>query len=165
MGRRGPPPTPTAVLTLRGSTLVTQKRLAREMKAAAGAPRCPDWLDADSKAAWKRLVPQLVGMGVLMRVDQNALARYCRLWSRWRKMEVFIDKHGEAYPLKDEQGKVRCLQQFPQVAIANKLAQQLTRLEQEFGMTPSARTRIQVMPQPAGTEAPAGGKARFFDSA
>jgi len=29
-------------------------------------------------------------------------------------------------------------------AIANKLAIQLTRLEQEFGMTPSARTRIHV---------------------
>ena len=55
------------------------------------------------------------------------------------------------YPHKDESGKVKCFQQWPQVAIANKLAIQLTRLEQEFGMTPSARTRIQVhvpAPQP-----------------
>lgn len=46
-------------------------------------------------------------------------------------------------------------QQWPQVAIANKLAQQLTRLEQEFGMTPSARSRIQVSnPEPARPSPP-----------
>jgi phage terminase small subunit len=32
---------------------------------------------------------------------------------------------------------------WPQVAIAKSLAQQLTRLAQEFGMTPSARARLQ----------------------
>jgi phage terminase small subunit len=38
----------------------------------------------------------------------------------------------------------------PAVSIAAKLAQHLTRLEQEFGMPPSARTRIQVtQPDPA----------------
>lgn len=42
----------------------------------------------------------------------------------------------------------QCVQQFPQLAIANKLAQQLTRLEQDFGMTPSARTQVQVTPPP-----------------
>lgn len=48
-----------------------------------------------------------------------------------------------------------CVQQWPQVAIANKLAQQLSRLEAEFGMTPSARSRIQVEQrtlQPSGLE-------------
>jgi phage terminase small subunit len=36
---------------------------------------------------------------------------------------------------------------FPQVATANKLGMLLTKLEQEFGMTPSARTRIEVPTQ------------------
>lgn len=36
--------------------------------------------------------------------------------------------------------------QFPQVSIAMKLARQLTRPGQEFGMTPSARTRIKTTP-------------------
>src|SRR4029450_12689383 len=67
---------------------------------------------------------------------------YCRLWSRWRTAETFLQKHGEIYPLKVDRCKVKCFQAYPQVATANKLAQQLTRLEQEFGMTPSARVRI-----------------------
>ena len=146
MGRRGPPPTPTAILKLRGSPLATKRRNLHEPKGPPGKPRCPDWLDADAKVAWRHLIPKLEMMGVLTQIDGNALARYCRLWSRWRTAEAFINKHGEMYPLKDDRGKVKCFQSFPQVSTANKLAQQLTRLEQEFGMTPSARTRIQVTP-------------------
>lgn len=162
MGRRGPAPTPTAVLKLRGSTLVTKRRERSEAKGPSGKPCCPQWLDTDAKAMWRQLVPQLQTMGVLTRVDSNALARYCRLWSRWRKAEDFIDRHGEMYTLRDEAGKPRYVQQFPQVSIAAKLAQQLTRLEQEFGMTPSARARMQCAPRDA-QEAPHG-KARFFDA-
>ena len=103
----------------------------------------------------------LEGMGVLTKADGNALARYCRIWSRWRKAEDFIDEHGLVYPLKDDDGNVKCVQQWPQVSIANKLAQQLTRLEGEFGLTPSARARLQLAP--AGTELPDHDKARFFN--
>lgn len=144
MGRRGPRPLPTEELKARNSPLATKKRRAREAKGPEGAPTCPSWLDADAKRAWKQLVPMLDSMRVLTKIDGNALARYCRTWSRWRKAEAFIDEHGEMYPLKDESGRVKYMQQWPQVAISHKLALQLTRLEQEFGMTPSARSRIQV---------------------
>jgi len=161
MGRRGPAPTPTATLKLRGSTLVTKRREISEARGPAGRPDQPDWLDDDAKAMWDQLIPQLEGMGILSRIDGNALARYCRLWSRWRKAEAFIDQRGEMYPLKDDGGQVKCFQQWPQVSIAGKLAQQLTRLEQEFGMTPSARSRIQVARQ---MEEQASGKSRFFQA-
>ena len=144
MGRRGPAPTPTAVLKLRGSTLVSKRRLAQEARGPAGTPDLPEWLDEEARKMWGQLLPILEVMGVLTRIDGNALARYCRLWSRWRKAEAYLEQRGEMYPLKDDQGRVKCVQAWPQVAIAARLAQQLTRLEQEFGMTPSARSRIQV---------------------
>ena len=59
-----------------------------------------------------------------------------------------MQKHGDIYPVKDESGRTKCLIQLPQVAIANRLAAQLTRLEQKFGMTPSAATRISVSVAP-----------------
>ncbi len=160
MGKRGPKPTPTAVLKLRGSTLVSKRRQAMEVKGPEGTPERPDWLDDEAKAAWDELVPNLEGIRVLTLADRNALARYCRLWSRWRKAEAFIDEKGEMFPLRAEDGKVKCFMQWPQVAIAHKLAQQLTRLEQEFGLTPSARARIQCTPGNLGSTANA--KSRYF---
>ena len=48
------------------------------------------------------------------------------------------------FPIKAEDGSIKYLQQFPQVGIANNLAAQLNRLEAEFGLTPSSRSRIRV---------------------
>src|SRR5438552_1152817 len=104
MGRRGPRPTPTEILKLRGSTLVTERRVKSEAKGPPGKPTCPSWLDANAKGAWRQLVPMLEEMGVLTRIDGNALTRYCRMWSRWRKAEEFLESKGEVYPIKDEQG-------------------------------------------------------------
>lgn len=143
MGRRGPAPEPTPLKLLKGNP-GRRPINDREPQPKRRRPRCPHWLDADAKATWKQLVPELEQMGVLTRIDGNALARYCVLWCRWKRAEQFIAKHGEAYPIKDEKGNLKYLHQFPQVGVANKLAVQLTRLEQEFGMTPSARTRIRV---------------------
>jgi P27 family predicted phage terminase small subunit len=136
---------PTAVLKLRGTA--RKDRTRHEPEPPDGMPRCPAWLDRQAKSAWKQLVPQLKQMRVLSRIDRNALVRYCQFWSRWKKAEEFLQKHGDVYPLKDEFGKLKCLQQFPQVAISHKLGAALGRLEQEFGLTPSARSRIQVLPQ------------------
>ena len=161
MGNRGPAPTPTPILKLTGSNRVTRKREAAEVRGPEGVPDPPGWMDADARTVWNELVPMLDQMGVLTRIDGHALARYCRVWVRWRKAEEFIDQHGEMYPLKNDSGETKCFQQWPQVAIAHKQALLLTRLEAEFGMTPSARSRIQLAPK---TGENARGKARFFEA-
>lgn len=144
MGKRGPAPTPTAMLELRGSWRA--RRNPREPRPDPAAPPCPDWLDEQAREMWTRTAPLLSAAGILTMADANVLARYCRLWSRWRRAEDFIEQYGNTYPIKDDSGAVRYLAQFPEVGIAGKLAQQLTRLEQELGLTPSARSRVSVAP-------------------
>ena len=140
MGRRGPRPLTKQLLQAHGSWRANLIRNGPE--APQGRPACPAWLDRDAKAAWRYTVYWLDVMKVLSKVDRNSLTRYCQAYSRWKKAELFLQKHGEMYPLKDDKGQVRCFMPWPQVAIAHKLGQTLTRLEQEFGLTPSARTRI-----------------------
>jgi P27 family predicted phage terminase small subunit len=128
-------------------------REGTEPRPEAGRPALPDWLDDVAKQCWEQLLPQLEQMGVLTRIDGNAIARYCQGWSDWRKCIAFIGKNGMFYALKDDSGAVKCLQQYPHVGIRNKLAVELSRLEQEFGLTPSARTRIEVkLPDGPGDE-------------
>ncbi len=143
MGRRGPPPTPTRIKMLRGNPGKRPLNY-REPQPEKNAPRRPVWLSADAKRAWKRLVPQLKRMRLLTAADGDALVAYCQTWSRWKRAEEFLEKHGDVYPIRDEVGRVRCMQQFPQVAISRNLAQLLKAYQQEFGLTPSARTRIEV---------------------
>lgn len=166
MGRRGPPPTPDAILKLRGSRSALSKRRRRGPGATgpAGTPRCPEWLDNDAKVIWRRVVPQLRQMNVLALIDSSALGRYCRLSSRWQRAEKFLEQHGTSYAVKDSDGKVKYLAQFPEVSIASNLAQQLTRLEQEFGMTPSARTRVHPGAPTRDPES-ADKAAKFFSGA
>lgn len=147
MGRRGPAPVPTGVLRLRGT--LRSDRIYDEPKVAGGIPKCPSWLSAEAKSAWKQLAPDLVASGLLTRLDRNALSRYCTLWARWRDAEAFIEKHGSVYTLKDSTGGARCAMQFPQVAIAHRLSLALTKLEAEFGMTSSGRSRLHVQTPPA----------------
>ena len=85
-------------------------------------------------------------MRILTRVDRDALAAYCQCYARWKEAELFLDKHGAVFPIRDEKGGVRCMLPFPQVAISRSSLQMLQRYQQEFGMTPSARTRVHEIP-------------------
>lgn len=164
MGRRGPKPVPTRILKLRGS------RAADDRK---GEPEPPEGMPdhrnltggKDTLAVWKQVTANLAHMGLLAKTDRLPLERYCRMVVRWRRAERFIEKHGESYPIMntDKEGKqsVKCWAQYPQVGIANKLALMLTKMEAEFGFTPSSRSRIVV---PEKQESEKSGKSRFFAS-
>ena len=146
MGQRGPRPTPTEMLRLRGSPRAI--RDTAEPKPPKERPPRPEWLSDEAAAAWDQLIPRLEEMEVLSVVDGHALARYCELWVEWQTALAFVRKHGSTYPIKDGNGKVKSLGQFPQVASVHKLSLALSRLEAEFGLTPSARSRISVPMQP-----------------
>ncbi|NOT01786.1 MAG: phage terminase small subunit P27 family [Phycisphaerales bacterium] len=142
MGRRGPAPTPTNILRARDSWLA--KTRDGEPHPPPGRPPCPAWLNEDAKKMWRVLVRQLDSMNVLTRFDGNSLGRYCALWARWVKMQQFLDQNGSVYPTKNDRGVVTGFRRFPQTIVEARLADQLLRMEQEFGLTPSARTRIRV---------------------
>ena len=150
MGRRGPRPEPYELLDAKGSWRAEKnKRRARPEK---GAPACPAWLCPEAKSAWRSMVPLLTAAGLIAKVDRNLLTKYCQIWARWRQAELFIQKYGSSYPIKDEAGRVKCFAQFPEVGIAHKLAGLLLRMEQELGMTPSARSTIEVTGAPMTPE-------------
>ncbi len=145
MGQRGPAPTPSSTLRLRGTA--RSDRIYNEPVPPKDPPEPPDWLDEAGREVWDQLAPNLRASGLLTVLDVNTLARYCHTWVRWRAAEDFIAMRGPVYPIMDGSGELKYVQQFPQVSIAHKLAALLTRMEAEFGMTPSARSRIHMDPR------------------
>jgi len=143
MGRRGPPPKPTALRILAGNP--SRRPLnANEPKPRQAIPRCPSWLDDEAKRQWNRTASQLRDMGVLTIVDADALANYCDSWSRWKRAVLFLQKNGDVFTCRDEFGKLRHIQQWPQVGIAKALLAVLNQYQQEFGLTPASRSRVSV---------------------
>lgn len=139
MGRRGPIKTPPHLRVVGGKP---PKETPRQPRSAGSSPRCPAYLSREAKNVWRRMVPALREMSLLTATDGEALAAFCQTHVRWREAEKFLDEHGMVYPLRDEKGEIRCMQQFPQVSIARNLLVILKSFLQEFGMTPASRVRV-----------------------
>jgi P27 family predicted phage terminase small subunit len=105
-------------------------------------------MDRKSQTLFRKKVAQMAEVGTMTAHDVEALARYCRLYTRYRAAEEYLMRHGstlDSYIL-DKEGnaflagvKIR-----PEAQLANTLAAELLRLENHFGFTPSARTALRV---------------------
>lgn len=158
MGKRGPRPTPTAILKIHGSKRA--KRRADEVQAPTGAPIKPAQLKGRASEIWDQLIPLLEEMGVLSRIDPFRLRRYCIDYAQWELAAADIEKNGSTYTLCDEHGQPRCEQQRAIVGVLNAIAQRLAKDEAEFGMTPASRVGLKKETSD-GTHAQ-NFKSRFF---
>lgn len=161
MGQRGPKPLPTKVLELRGSWRATNR--VHEPQVPAERPSCPAWLSPEAKKIWNAVVGQLHHLEMLTRVDGHALARYCALTVRWKTVLRFVEEHGDTYPVRDLSGQIISLRPFPQTWLVQSLSKELSRIEAQFGMSPSSRATLHVA-LPTRDQASEDHKSHFFRS-
>ena len=136
MAQRGRKPRPTAIKELEGNP--GRRPLNKnEPKPDKKAPRCPSWLEEEAKKEWKRMGKILEQMGLLTEMDMAAFAGYCQAYARWKEAEEFVTQHGTI--IRTPNGY---LQQVPQVSIAQTNLKIMLKFCEQFGLTPSARSRI-----------------------
>lgn len=97
----------------------------------------PKHLQGEARLEWRRLGRRLVEVGLFADIDAGALALYCQAWARWVEAESKLAEFGIV--IKTPSG---FLQQSPYLSIANKAMEQMAKLLVEFGMSPSARSRV-----------------------
>ena len=136
MATRGRKPKPTAIKELEGNP-GKRPLNANEPRPERKAPRCPAWLDTEAKREWRRMGKVLEQMGILTELDMAAFAGYCQAYARWKEAEEFITQHGSM--IRTPNGY---LQQVPQVSITQTNMKIMLRFCEQFGLTPSARSRI-----------------------
>jgi len=145
MATRGRKPTPTHLKLVKGNP---GKRPIneREPVPTSELPSVPEHLDDLAKVEWGRVSEELYRMGILSGVDRAALAVYCQAYARWERAERAIAKIAErdagtgGLMIRTTNGN---MVQNPLVGTANKAMSDMVRYAAEFGMTPSARSRIQ----------------------
>ena len=135
----GRPPKPTQLKILHGNP--GKRRLPEnEPQPTTEIPEPPEWLSDEARACWDRVTVELKAMGILHKADQETLVMYCEAWDAYVEAWRAVQQHGMiAY---SESGSVY---QHPAVGIKNKAAAMVLKMAQEFGLTPSARTRVKVM--------------------
>jgi P27 family predicted phage terminase small subunit len=112
----------------------------------------PDWLSGEGRAVWAIEFPKLVRNGMITEVDLGAFAKYCQWFGRYLNAESMVAKQGEVLIAPGSGFPI----QNPYLAVANKAAEMMHKVETEFGMMPSSRSRV----------VPAGAKKktnRFLD--
>lgn len=146
---RGRKPRPTYLKLVTGNPGKRRLNRAEPQPATAAPPQPPTELYADAKAEWRRVARRLHELGLLTGVDRAALAAYCQAWGRWRQAERALAEMARHDPvtgalmIKTKDGNAI---QNPLVGVANKAMADMVRYAGEFGMTPSARSRIRGEP-------------------
>lgn len=146
MAQRGRKPKPTHLKLVTGNP-GNRPLNKREPKPKRALPRPPGHLSDEALTEWRRVTPELMALGILTACDRSVLASYCQAYGRWVQAEDALAAEAMvrggpavlAFTVVTAKGNVI---QNPLVGIANKAAADMVRYAAEFGMTPSARSRI-----------------------
>lgn len=143
MGKRGPRKQPTKLRLLRGDPS-KEGRNADEPIPPAGPLDPPSHVTGAALEKWNEVAPQLQAMRILTTADRETLARYCLYFEQFVKYAEQVRRGLDVLVIRDDAGKVKYIQSTPAATMFVKLGQSLLRIEQEFGLTPSARAGMSV---------------------
>lgn len=148
---RGRKPKPTHLKLITGNP--GHRRLEPdEIQPTRAFPMPPEFLSDDAKVEWGRIGSELYALELLTKVDTSALAAYCQAYSQWKtgiealNQMAGADKLTKGLMIKTSNGNAI---QNPIVGTINKAAADMVRYAAEFGMTPSARSRLTAGIAPA----------------
>lgn len=100
-------------------------------------PDAPEWMPEEAKAEWQRVVTELSRLEILKPIDRAALAAYCLTWDRLVSAQRELNLNGSVLG-ENSQGTVR----HPAVAVIEAASKELRSWAAEFGLTPSAESRL-----------------------
>lgn len=145
MGARGPARTPTKELKFRGTFRKDRHgdpSSEPDFELVTKMPPPPGFLDAVGVMEWDRVGPELIEKQLLTVADMAAFTLYCLSVSRVVECEKQLSKSG--LTITTPQGFI---QAHPLISIGRQAGVEVRKFCQEFGLTPSARTRVKVPPK------------------
>ena len=141
---RGRKPMPSAVHELRGDyEKKPQRRRTNEPIPPKEKPQFADFLNDIAKTEFEFITNIMDKMKILSQADQSALTMYCQTFSQWREAVDMCAKYGSWVLGKDKNGNPFTTRNEWD-RIRERSADSCRKWLIEFGLTPSARTRLQV---------------------
>lgn len=135
MGKSGPPPMPAKLRLLRGENRPSHVNL-REPIARDIPPEPPEMAD-DVREIWDYTLAELIAMKIVASADRDTLRCYCEAVVAHRKASAILAKTSVLV-----RGLHGTMVRNPALQIQRDAAHTVRGFAQEFGLTPSGRTRI-----------------------
>jgi len=110
-----------------------------EPKPSPIAPDPPDFLEGLALDTWNDVAPKLERLGILTELDGFALAAMCLEWSEYIKLRTSGEESIQVFA-----NGTRNLS--PEISAAHKCLKEARAFFGEFGLTPSSRSRLSIMP-------------------
>lgn len=135
---RGRKPKPTAVRKLQGNP--GKRPLNRhEARPDKARPRCPGWVHDEGKKLWRRIAGRLHDAGLLTYVDGSMFAILCDSYGRMIESQAKCAEFGSVIQTTNGNLIIN-----PYQSVANRARGEFIKAAAEFGLSPSARSRIVV---------------------
>lgn len=144
LNKRGPAPKPTKMKIVQGTYRADRSAKDElDFDTVKLLPDPPDYFDAKAREVWIKTTRNLQSSKVLTDVDLDLLASYCHQVSMVEMCAKKIKSTTLLVKFKNKAGAVNEVPN-PLIKIYNDALSNCNRLAQQFGLTPSARTRISV---------------------
>lgn len=134
MGARGPKPKPAELRKLEGTYKPSEHGESVVIGGRPDALPAPDRLTEHEAAVWDEVVPPLLAVGLLDRVDTFALEALVLCVSRWREAEELLKVEG-MFVQSPNGYRIA----HPGIAVAQKAQSEYRSWCARFGLTPSDR--------------------------
>ena len=140
MSDAGRPAKPTKLKVLNGTDRTDRvNEKEPKPKEVKKVPDPPWFLDYYAKKEWKRVAPHLIEVGLLTEADISTFQDYCEVHAHCVRLHRKV--HEEGYEFIIESGYV---QKRPITSILKDYMDQKRKLANQLGLTPAARTNIEV---------------------
>lgn len=154
MGQRGPKPKPTELKMIQG-TYRKDRAPENEPKpnAPPSLPEPPSYMDVTAKKEWRRLAPELFRLGLLTKVDLGTFEAYCLSYGRMVAAHKSLKKAKTMFHEYTNKAGATNFVARPEIAVIQKESMVIKAFCAEFGLSPSARARMEapdILPGGAG---------------
>ena len=111
-------------------------------------PEAPRWLKGEALAEWNRVLPELQRLELIKQPDMASLVAYCLTWDRLVQAQAIVELEGMVLQ-DDKQGRA---QRHPALLTLEMASRELRSWAQQFGLTPSAESRLKTPKDNDGRE-------------
>lgn len=125
----------------------------------SGIPDKPKWFHIYASEEWDRLTGNLNGQRVFTKNDLGILVSVCVAYEQMRETLAIIKALGRSYTVEDMGGNTH-YKARPECVRFETAQKEYRTLLSEIGFTPSSRSKIKTLPEPAKPK----GTAKFFTS-